>query len=195
MTNRRPEVRGLENTVAAARNPARMRMRVLGAYAALGLILSLIGVYGLVTHVARTRRHEIGVRMVYGAGPRDILVFLLKQTLTWAGRSRCGQRTYTPHAGLTFWPQPIRSRNRRPCRDDTDGDWDGSSTFPGAKSGWFLTTGDARTILIQESTRSSPQGSAHGRTPDRIWGLPESSLKNAGPIEFSRRALFQYSFR
>ena len=66
-------------------NPARLRALILGLYAGLGFVLAVVGVYGLVTHAARTRRYEIGVRMALGARPQDIVLLMLRQSLTWAG--------------------------------------------------------------------------------------------------------------
>ena len=45
----------------------------------LGLILAIVGIYGIVSFTAALRTHEIGVRMALGACPRDVLVFILRQ--------------------------------------------------------------------------------------------------------------------
>lgn len=45
---------------------------VLGGFAAFGLLLSTIGIFGLVTFVSRQRRTEIGIRMALGAAPSRI---------------------------------------------------------------------------------------------------------------------------
>jgi predicted permease len=44
-----------------------------GALGLLGLVLALVGIYGVVSYTASHRTQEIGVRMALGAGRRDIL--------------------------------------------------------------------------------------------------------------------------
>jgi putative ABC transport system permease protein len=47
----------------------------------LGLALSVIGVYGVVSYGAAQRTHEIGIRMALGAVPSDIRRMVLRQGL------------------------------------------------------------------------------------------------------------------
>jgi predicted permease len=49
---------------------------------ALALVLSAIGVYGLVAYVVTRRRREVGIRMTLGATSRDVQLLLVRQTLT-----------------------------------------------------------------------------------------------------------------
>jgi ABC-type antimicrobial peptide transport system permease subunit len=57
----------------------RMGTRFAGALGLLGLILALVGVYGVISYAAAQRTHEIGVRMAMGADRLTILKMVLNQ--------------------------------------------------------------------------------------------------------------------
>lgn len=65
----------LGNTVAARRIAARLG----SVFAALSLLLSALGVYGLVTYWVTQRTAEIGVRIALGASPMNVLGLALGQ--------------------------------------------------------------------------------------------------------------------
>jgi predicted permease len=50
-----------------------------GAMGMVGLILAIVGVYGVVSYAAGARTREIGIRIALGAGSRDILRLILGQ--------------------------------------------------------------------------------------------------------------------
>jgi putative ABC transport system permease protein len=60
---------------------------LVGAFAVLALVLSAVGVYGVMTYVATARTREIGIRIALGATPLDIVSLIVEHAmaLTAAG--------------------------------------------------------------------------------------------------------------
>jgi len=55
----------------------RLSAALFGLFGVLGLLLAGIGIYGVMTYTVQQRRHEIGVRLALGAGPRDVVAMVV----------------------------------------------------------------------------------------------------------------------
>jgi len=72
----------LTETIAESVGDQRMHTVLLGVFAGVGLMLALLGVYGVVSYSVARRTQEIGVRMALGAARADVLRMVLRQGLT-----------------------------------------------------------------------------------------------------------------
>src|SRR5215510_6537513 len=62
----------------------RFILALVGSFAAVSILLAMVGIYGLMSYVVTQRTREIGIRMALGAQARDVRILVLRQGLTLA---------------------------------------------------------------------------------------------------------------
>jgi hypothetical protein len=75
------DVRTMNEHLGFALYPARISALLFTISGTLGLLLAMMGVYGLLAFIVRQRTREIGIRIALGAGSRDVAWSIARKVL------------------------------------------------------------------------------------------------------------------
>lgn len=134
------EIGTLANSISHSTRSQRFSVALLGAFAALALLLASVGVYGVISCSVARRTHEIGVRLALGAERGAIVGMVVGRALLLWGRGCrtgcCGRSS--AYASSTFDAirgECHRSSRVRGCFAVPAGGGGAGRIFSGAPSG------------------------------------------------------------
>jgi putative ABC transport system permease protein len=77
-------VKTMDDRLDAALAPQRFHLMLIGCFAAIALVLSAVGVYGVMSYLVTRRTREIGIRMAMGARPGHVVSMVVGESVVLA---------------------------------------------------------------------------------------------------------------
>jgi putative ABC transport system permease protein len=78
-------VRSMQSIVNESLTEAKYMSGLTALFACIAMLLAVMGIYGVISYSVARRTHELGIRMVLGAGARDVIRLVLRQAMIVVG--------------------------------------------------------------------------------------------------------------
>lgn len=73
------EIETLDEVIDDATTNQRFTSLILTGFATLGLLLAVVGIYGVISYLVMQRNQELGIRLALGAGRSHVLLLIVRQ--------------------------------------------------------------------------------------------------------------------
>jgi predicted permease len=84
------DIQTMQQIVSSSVSRQRLHMVLMSVFAGSGLLLAVIGIFGLTAYVVQQRTQEIGIRMALGAAPRRLSAMVIRQGMQLVGLGLAG---------------------------------------------------------------------------------------------------------
>jgi putative ABC transport system permease protein len=75
-------IRTMEQMMSMTVDRQRFTWVLMTIFAALGMVLAAVGIYGVISYIVAQRTHEVGIRMALGAERSDVLKMIIRKGLS-----------------------------------------------------------------------------------------------------------------